>query len=162
MTRDLADPVEEVPEPTGVRIRPYDHAADVRPVHDALEEAFVEHWGFEPFPYDFHERELAQTDPRLVAVAETDGGIVGAAIAKAVEGSGWVDVVGVRAPWRGRGVARALLLREFAALAELGMPVASLNVDAENTTGATRLYESAGMRVRRAWSIFEKRVGRLG
>jgi hypothetical protein len=33
---------------------------------------------------------------------------------------------------------------------------ARLNVDAQNATGATRLYERVGMRVRREWLMYEK------
>lgn len=157
MTRDLGAPVEPVAEPEGVRIRRYEHEADVRPVYDALEEAFAEHWAFEPYPYEVHERDLLETDARLIAVGVADGSVVGAAIARTVDTEGWVDVVGVRAPWRGRGIARALLLRVFGGLAELGARSASLSVDAENATGAPRLYAAAGMQVRRAWTAFEKR-----
>jgi hypothetical protein len=31
-----------------------------------------------------------------------------------------------------------------------------LNLDAENQTGATRLYERAGMTLRREWLVYEK------
>jgi ribosomal protein S18 acetylase RimI-like enzyme len=157
MTRDLATGVESAADPPGVVLRSYRHATDVRPTFDALEEAFSDHWASEPYPYEQHQRELAEGDPRLVTVAEADGEVVGVAIARTLEGDGWVDVLGVRARWRGRGIARALLLRAFGGLAELGSTSATLNVDAENSTGATRLYEGAGMRVHRAWTVFEKR-----
>ena len=60
---------------------------------------------------------------------------------------GWVGVLGVRRPWRRRGLARALLYESFREIRERGKPRAKLGVDAANPTGATRLYESAGMRV---------------
>jgi hypothetical protein len=37
-----------------------------------------------------------------------------------------------------------------------------LNVDAGNETGATRLYEKAGMTVRRAFHAYEKRLDGRG
>jgi ribosomal protein S18 acetylase RimI-like enzyme len=49
-----------------------------------------------------------------------------------------------------------LLLRAFADLRQRGCARVRLNVDAENTTGATRLYEGAGMHVHREWRVFEK------
>lgn len=159
MTRDLKQGVEQPPEVSGVEFRSYDHATDVQPAFDALEEAFADHWGVEPYPYEQHERDLAEADPELVTVARADGEVVGVAYGRMVEGDGWVNVVGVRPPWRGRGIARTLLLRVLARLAALGASWATLNVDAENTTGATRLYESAGMHVHRAWTLFEKRLG---
>jgi len=159
MTRDLASGVEPTPEPPGVVLRRYRRGTDLRPTYEALEEAFLDHWGSEPFPFEQHERELGEMDPRGVAVAEVDGEVVGVAMGRTIEGDGWVDVIGVRPPWRGRGIARALLLRVFDELASLGAASAALNVDAENTTGATRLYESAGMSVHRVWLLFEKRFG---
>jgi len=159
MARDLAAPVETTDDPDGVVLRDYDPASDLMPTFDALEEAFTDHWGWEPFPIEDHERMIAGSDPALGAVAVADGEVVGTAFARLVEGAGWVDVVGVRRPWRGRGIARAMLLRLFARLRERGAGSAALNVDSDNTTGATGLYERAGMRVHRSWAIFEKRFG---
>jgi len=39
---------------------------------------------------------------------------------------------------------------------ERGIPSVALGVDAANPTGATRLYESAGMSVIRNYVLFEK------
>jgi ribosomal protein S18 acetylase RimI-like enzyme len=50
-----------------------------------------------------------------------------------------------------------MLLRLFARLRDRGAGSAALNVDSDNTTGATGLYERAGMRVHRNWAVFEKR-----
>jgi ribosomal protein S18 acetylase RimI-like enzyme len=44
------------------------------------------------------------------------------------------------------------------AAAEDAPAVAALSVDAENTTGAVRLYERAGMRVTHRFELWEKRV----
>jgi mycothiol synthase len=51
--------------------------------------------------------------------------------------------------FRKRGLGSALLLHAFAGLYARGERRMGLGVDATNETGATRLYESAGMRV--AW-----------
>ena len=71
---------------------------------------------------------------------------------------GWVGELGVRAPWRGRGIASALRRRAFATFASRGLARVMLNVDSENSTGAVRLYEGVGMRTLRAWDVYEKRV----
>jgi ribosomal protein S18 acetylase RimI-like enzyme len=71
---------------------------------------------------------------------------------------GWIGAIGVREHWRRRGLGLALLRHGFAELYRRGEHVIGLGVDAENPTGATRLYERAGMRV--AWSaaLYEKRL----
>lgn len=70
---------------------------------------------------------------------------MGAALAYQRTAQGWVRVLGVRRGWRRRGVGLALLQQVFAAFYERGMTTVGLGVDAESPTGATRLYERAGM-----------------
>lgn len=60
---------------------------------------------------------------------------------------GWVESLGVRPSWRRRGLGSALLRAGFRELHERGLRQIGLGVDAENETGALRLYERAGMRV---------------
>jgi GNAT superfamily N-acetyltransferase len=70
--------------------------------------------------------------------------------------SSWIAAIGVRKPWRRRGVGHALLLHCFCELHARGKQKIALGVDAENPTGATRLYERAGMHVARSIVWFEK------
>ena len=58
-------------------------------------------------------------------------------------------MIGVRVAWRRRGIGEALLRLAFCELYARGRRRVGLGVDAENTTGATRLYERVGMEV--AW-----------
>ena len=159
MHRGLDEPVDAPRPPDGIALRGYAPERDVRATYDALEDAFREHWAWEPIPYDVHVREMERSDPALVVVAEAEGDVVGALLGRRVEGEGWVDVLGVTAPWRGRGAAKAMLLTVFAAIRDAGARTVALNVDSENQTGATGLYEAVGMHVRRAWTVFEKRIG---
>ena len=67
-----------------------------------------------------------------------------------------MGILGVLKPWRNRGIGRALLLHAFAEFRRRGLAKGSLGVDAENISGAVRLYESAGMRVTHRFDIYEK------
>jgi mycothiol synthase len=67
-------------------------------------------------------------------------------------------VLGTRRPWRRRGLAKALLYASFNEIRARGKPRAVLGVDAENPTGATRLYEGAGMRVLSESAAYRLRV----
>ena len=157
MQIDVGSPVSTTP-PEGIAIRPYRHDADARAVYDAIEEAFQDHWAHESYPFDLHVEQMGRVDPRLAPLATEGGEVVGAALGRVMEGAGWIDVVGVRRAWRGRGVGKALLLRSFDGFAELGVGTVLLNVDSESPTGATRLYEKAGMRERRSFHVFEKQL----
>jgi mycothiol synthase len=83
-------------------------------------------------------------------VAICEGGIEGD------EETGWIHVVGVLPAWRGRGLGLALLRWSFGVLAGAGLRRAALSVDAENTTGAVRLYERAGMQVTQRFQTWER------
>ena len=68
---------------------------------------------------------------------------------------GWTHQLGVRRPFRGRGIARILLNATASAFALEGLDYAALDVDAENPSGALALYETQGYRrdkTRVAWS----------
>ncbi len=145
-------------------------APPVRPAEDdehrasarvALDEAFEGHWMSEPWPLEDWLRHL-ETMAGSVLVALDGGEVAGAVTFMPTSDGGWIEEVGVRMPWRGRGLGALLLRYAFARLTEAGLDEVRLNVDAENATGATRLYERVGMRVRREWLVYEKPAGSAG
>jgi ribosomal protein S18 acetylase RimI-like enzyme len=72
--------------------------------------------------------------------------------------TGWVSGLGVRRPWRKRGLGLALLRVAFREFHARDVRKVSLGVDAQNITGALRLYEKAGMHVIRQFDIYEKEI----
>jgi ribosomal protein S18 acetylase RimI-like enzyme len=98
-------------------------------------------------------------DPALVVLAIAGQRPAGVSVNFAADdGIGWIGDLGVVPEHRRRGIASALLVRSFAALTASGHHEARLGVDAENASGATRLYEAAGMRVRRGFDVYEKQL----
>jgi ribosomal protein S18 acetylase RimI-like enzyme len=69
---------------------------------------------------------------------------------------GWVRGLGVRRGWRGRGLGLALLQHTFGAFYARGRSTVGLGVDAQSPTGATRLYQRAGMRVTEEYETYQK------
>ena len=98
----------------------------------------------------------ATYDPTLWLLARDGGVPVGALTGSAGDDVGWVDYLAVLGSHRGRGVGSALLRRAFATFADRGLPRVRLNVDAENVTGATAVYERVGMRVVNRWDLWER------
>ena len=86
-------------------------------------------------------------DPSLWLLARDGDEIAGISLCDLDPDEGWIGVLGVRRPWRRRGLATALLYQSFRDIRERGKPRAVLGVDAANPTGATQLYESVGMRI---------------
>lgn len=163
MRIDLASPTPAPAEIPGIAFRTFVRGADERAVHEALAEAFEDHWGhifptFEQFLHQQIEGEGARFDPATWWLATDGGEIVGASLCRAGDrhpGNAVVTDLGVRRAWRGRGIGMALLLMSFAGLRDAGFETVELGVDAESLTGATRLYERAGMHAARAWEVWE-------
>ncbi len=160
MEIDLAKELEPAVWPEGIAVRTF-QADDAQAVYEALDEAFADHWDFVPIPFDeWREFFLAspEFDPSLIFIAEEDGQIAGVALCRNERrpNTGHVWILGVRRPWRRRGLARALLLHSFAEFRRRGRAKADLGVDAENLTGAVRLYEGVGMHVARRFDSYEK------
>ena len=144
---------EEPPEPEwpeGIRVEHARRGVDERAVHAASDEAFADHWDHHPTPYDEWATWMVESDnydPSLWLLAWDGDEIAGFSLCDLDPGEGWVGVLGVRRPWRRRGLATALLYASFREIRDRGKPLAKLGVDAANPTSATKLYESVGMRV---------------
>lgn len=155
------EPPRAEPAP-GTEIRAYVPGEDDLAVHALHQAAFAEHWQFVPTPFDEwlrsrHER--SDYDPALWQLAVDRGGLAGAAICFGVRQTGWVLDLAVAPDRRGRGLGRALLTAGFRELGLRGHTRVALEVDSENATGATRLYERAGMHVTRRFDVHERTLG---
>jgi len=145
--------------PAGLRLRAFVPGQDERAVFDTVEAAFADHW--EHTPRDFDEW-LSRTrrpdfDPSLWLLLETaDGAIPAVALGWMRADHGWISTVATRREWRRQGLAGALLRASFRAFWEHGMRVVALGVDSLNPTGATHVYEAAGMSVASSAIIFKK------
>jgi len=150
------------PSPEGIEIRAVATDEDIVSVHRVLDVAFAGDWDYHPEPFDRWLADAAASpdhDPSLWLLATDGRAAVGALTASAWRERGWVSELGVLPEHRGRGIGGALLRRSFADLGRRGLPTAVLNVDAENPTGATAVYEAVGMRVVNGWDLWEREPG---
>jgi mycothiol synthase len=155
--------LEEPRPPAGVRIRSMT-PDDARVAHETHEETFQDMWGHAPMSFEDWGHWLLgeDLDWSLYFLAEAGGEPAGLALCRprpTEPDIGAIRVVGVRRPWRRKGVGRALMLHAFREFRRRGMRGASLGVDAESLTGAQRLYASVGMHVERESDIYEKPLG---
>jgi mycothiol synthase len=158
MLIELTEPPATPEWPDGIALDTFDPERDLRAIVRASRDAFQDHYGFVAGSF---EQELERTrhrieddpgfDPSLQYLAEDGGEIAGLCFCSPNEAgddtTGYVQSLGVRPAWRRRGIARALLLHAFGQFHQRGTRAVSLHVDAQSLTGATRLYESVGMRV---------------
>ncbi len=171
MVIDLAGPPPEPVVPAGLTIRPFVRGQEERALVMAVREEFRDQWGNVEKPFDedyqewLHWMDTSPTcDTSLFFVAMDGEEMAGTALCHAVRPEdpelGWISALGVRRPWRRRGLALALLQHCFAALYGRGKRRVGLGVDAQSLTGATRLYEKAGMHADRLhqYSCYEKEL----
>ena len=132
---------------------------DERVMHDTMSEAFEDHLGHSEEPFDAWKARLlghADFDPDLWFLAWDGDAAAGALIAYDHGDLGWVKGLGVRRPWRRRGLGGAMLTHAFAALAARGRLHVELGVDAEGETQPLRTYERSGMHVTFTYELYAK------
>jgi mycothiol synthase len=159
---DLVPPVPGPAWPAGITLRPFEAERDGRALHGLLTEAFADLEGetarsFEEWAQLTLRRSVFDPTLVLLAEAERDAAVAGAALSFDFDGEGYVQYLAVARPWRRRGLGLALLRQTFAVFAERGVTRVELTADAGNATGATRLYERAGMREALRWDRWGRR-----
>ena len=168
MVRPDLENIPDCPLPAGLEVRPYqpDH---LRKIWEASNEAFKDHWGYIAEPWEEYERlqHSSSFDPTLWRVA-WDGDRVAGMVLSFIDQAeneeygrlrGYTENICVRREWRKQGVARALIALSLQAIKERGMTEAALGVDAENLSGALRLYQGMGYQVVKKGITFRKAVG---
>jgi mycothiol synthase len=142
--------------PEGIQIRPRVEADD-RAIVAVMAEGFDDPWDYEDARREWL---VSKThDPTLWHVALHGDRTVGALFAHLISAQGQISALAVLEPWRRRGIADALLRSSFAMFRDRGVSDVRLNVDADNEP-ARRLYEQAGMRLRRKWIVYAKTLTR--
>jgi ribosomal protein S18 acetylase RimI-like enzyme len=171
MQRSLSLPVAEAPLAPGLVWTPYTPALEV-PLMDAFNAAFAGSYGvprLDPETWRGAFTGVPQFRPDLTYAVLAQDTIVGFCVnwvggagrsssdqASGTGREGWVEAIGVLPAWRGRGIASALLAHSLRLFQAEGLPLAGLDVDAENPTGAVRLYQKHGFQIARETIHFGK------
>ncbi len=162
---DSQPPTPELPP--GITVRSMQSQDELKAILTTIRDSFRDHWGYvdESFEsmysrWSFNIENDPYHDPSLWFVAFVGDELAGVSICNPRtsedKGMGWVRILGVRRPWRGRGLGRALLRYSFTEFYRRGIRRVGLGVDSQSLTGATRLYERAGMSVYRVYASYEK------
>ncbi|MBV9228926.1 MAG: GNAT family N-acetyltransferase [Chloroflexi bacterium] len=153
-----------VPEwPESITLRTLRAGEDERTVFAMMEKAFQDHWRHTPTTFEQWARwQLREEtfDPTLWFLAWEGDELVGGSLCRYEKelDLGWVGQLAVLRPWRRKGLGMALLLNSFGEFYRRGIYKVGLGVDSQNLTGATRLYERAGMHVALQHDTYEKEL----
>ncbi|MBC8171920.1 MAG: GNAT family N-acetyltransferase [Anaerolineae bacterium] len=167
MKVDLEKPTSQPVWPEGITLRTFREGEDKRPVLEAIRDAWRDHWGYVESPFDEHYERWSHYweedfDPSLWFMAMEGDQIAAVCLCKGQRGDdesfGWVSTLGVTRAYRRQGLGMALLLQAFDELRSRGKTAVGLGVDASSLTGATQLYEKAGMYVAERFDLYEKEL----
>lgn len=131
-------------------------------IYEVDQAAFADHWNFHPRSYDDAWRHLLAepgSRPEYWGLLRVEGDPAGLCLlsdARLERGFAHIAVLGVRREYRRRGLAQLMLRRTFVHARELGLTGTALHVDSQNPTGATRLYESVGMKPVQVIDVYEQ------
>jgi len=155
LSRPIGEPVGDYPMPEGLEIR------KVKPEHyrkiwDANHAAFKDHWGYsEPTEKMFKtwQEEKRWFQPHVWKIA-WDGDEVAGQVGNYVDAvenkefnrkRAYTEEISVGRKWRGRGLAKALIAESIRMFQKMGQfTETTLGVDADNPSGALKLYTSMG------------------
>ncbi len=165
MVCDLKEPFPDASLPDGLEVRP------VKPEHTwqvfrAADEAFQDHWGFRPTPDEEFESWMKDPNFRPEFWKVTwDGDQVAGSVQNFYNPKeneefnrkrGYTEGISTRRPWRKRGLASALIVQSMKMFKEMGMTETAHSVDAENISGALRLYKNLGYKVVKQYTMYRK------
>jgi mycothiol synthase len=167
MTRNDLEDIPETRLPAGVEIRPV-VTSHLRPIWEANEEAFQDHWGYAaPTENGFQEfLDFPHRDETLWKIAWHGDRVIGQVksfinVAENEEFGrrrGYTEFISTARDWRKQGIATALICESLRELKRRGMTEAALGVHTENPNGALRLYESLGFEVASMHNAYRKTV----
>jgi len=165
MEIQMGEPPPEPSWPPGIQVRTMSPGVDDRALYEAESKTFEDEWAFTHPSFEAWQHEVTGSDKfdRLLSFVAVDGDqIAGFAFCTVGEADnpegGCVRVLGVRQPWRRRGIALGLLHHSFGELFRRGRLRVTLGVDAANPTGAVQVYERAGMHSTLEGTVFEKEL----
>ena len=165
MVRPNLDNIPDHPLPHGFELRPAT-LEQWDTIYDAAKEAFRDHWGEGEWTDADKRSWEAQPsfNPALWQVAWDGAQVAGGVLTYIDEKEnveygrlrGYTETIFTRRAWRKRGLAHALIARSLQVQKEQGMTESALSVDAENLTGALKIYKSMGFEVVKRHASYQK------
>jgi mycothiol synthase len=168
LARSINGDVPPLALPNGYRLRTFDPEPDIETVWRVDNAAFRDHWGHSEAELEefLHWIKEPHFRPELWYLAEerATGEVVGLGlskidpdwIARTGRQEGYVNTLAVLREHRHQGLGTALLVQSLHALRKAGMEGAHLHADSENLTGAMRLYERVGFRIRKTYVAYHR------
>ncbi len=157
LARSISEPIPEPQFPEGFLLRQFSGEEDAEAWVEMYNQSFIDHWNHHDLTVEQFQYDLAKPSYRkdldLIAVA-VDGTFAAFCHCEISvdecdrigRNEGWILSLGTRRGFRRMGLGRAMLLAGLHRLKAIGIETAIIGVDADNQSGAMKLYESIGFR----------------
>ncbi len=155
LARSISQPIPEPKLPQGFTLIQFPGEQDAEAWVEMYNQSFIDHWNHHDLTVEKFKYDLAKPNYRndldLIVVAD-DGKFVSFCYCeisvdecdRTGRNEGWIACLGTRRGFRKIGLGRAMLLAGLHRLKAAGVETAILGVDADNQSGAMKLYESVG------------------
>jgi GNAT superfamily N-acetyltransferase len=158
-------PVPALTSPTGLHVTPYSARYEAA-LHAAHMEAFAENFAFQPRDLDSWLTITARSQsflPELSLLAFDGPELAGYLLTylHADPHTVYAGELGVRRPWRGQGLASALLAQLLDLAGRAGNKLVTLSVDAASPSKAVGIYERAGFTTESSTVTFSRPLAPL-
>jgi mycothiol synthase len=158
MKINLTEQPKQLNFPAGMVISsfiPDQHEETLFKIYD---ETFRDSWGYakKEFSTWIHQKKGEQYDPSLWFIVWEDSKPVAFLMSRMQEDGLFIDLLGVKRPWRKQGIAQAMLLHVFQEAYQRGQNTIVLYVDSDSLTNAHRVYQQVGMRPDSQTAVYSK------
>jgi mycothiol synthase len=146
--------------PNGMTIRTFQPDQDEMILFELYDETFQDSWGYSKKDYSewIHQKKGDQYDPSLWYIVWQDTEPVAFLMSRMQEDGLFIDLLGVRKPWRKKGVGQAMLLHVFQESYHRGQNTILLYVDTDSLTNAHRVYKQVGMNPDSQTAVYKKEL----
>jgi len=158
----LSEAPQEARFPEGLTARPFQTGKDETALYTAYDESFRDSWGYAPVPFAewIDQQKGERYDPSLWSIVWDGDQPAAFWMGKLQEDGLFIDLLGVRRPWRKQGIGLAMLHHAFQTAWERGERTIMLNVDSHSLTNAQELYARAGMHPSFQIALYRKELTR--
>jgi GNAT superfamily N-acetyltransferase len=147
MKINLMEQPKQLHFPAGTAISTFKPDQDEETLFEVYDETFRDSWGYakKEFSTWIHQKKGEDYDPTLWYIVWEGTKPVAFLMSRMQDDGLFIDLLGVKRPWRKQGIAQAMLLHVFQEAYRRGQHTILLYVDSDSLTNAHRVYYQVGM-----------------
>jgi mycothiol synthase len=158
MKINLTEQQKQLPLPAGMVISSFKPDQDEETLFEVYDETFRDSWGYakKEFSTWINQKKGEDYDPSLWYIVWEEKKPVAFLMGRMQDDCLFIDLLGVKRPWRKQGIAQSMLLHVFQESYRRGQNTILLYVDSDSLTNAHRVYHQVGMNPDSQTAVYSK------